>query len=75
MDGIARELDGRLEVVRLDVSSAVGREAAAHFQVSALPTFVLVDGDGQPVLRLAGMPNRGQIVQELERLEEIDADL
>ncbi len=50
VDGLEHDLDGKAAVLRLDVRSPVGREAAARFGVRAVPTLVVVDGHGQVVL-------------------------
>ena len=54
MDGLERDLQGRAAVLRLDVVSAVGGQAAAMYGVRGVPVVVVVDGAGQPVLSQAG---------------------
>ncbi len=54
MDGLERNLNGKASVMRLDVMSRVGRQAAARFGVRAVPTLILVDGNGEVVLTQVG---------------------
>ena len=52
MDGIERDLEGEVEVLRLGVTNGVGRELAIRYGVRSVPTLVLLDGNGD-VVRLA----------------------
>ena len=62
VDGIARELQGEARVVRLDTASRVGQDLARHVTVRAVPTLVVVDGEGRIVLRQVGAIRRGPVV-------------
>ena len=55
-------------MLRLSVFSETGRAAAARYGVRAMPTFVILDGEGQPVAQSAGLPNREQLQTLLESL-------
>ena len=68
MDGLERDLQGRAAVLRLDVLSPIGGQAAARFGVSGVPVLVVVDGGGQPVLSQAG---RFQAEAVLAKVEEL----
>ena len=67
--GLERELGDRVQVLRLDVLSAVGRSAAKKYAVRAVPTFVLFDAGGEMVYYQAGFPGRAVIRQEIDKLE------
>jgi thioredoxin-related protein len=54
VDGIARELEDEVRVVRLNTASRVGRQLAAHMTVRAVPTLLVIDGEGEVVLRQEG---------------------
>ena len=54
MDGLEQDLKGRATVLRLDLLSGVGREAASQYGVKAVPTTLLFDGSGQVILRQVG---------------------
>ena len=61
MDGLERELEGQARVMRLSVMGSVGRELAARYGVLGVPTFVLLNGAGEVVLKQVGMPDRNGI--------------
>jgi thioredoxin-related protein len=68
VDRLERELQGRAQVLRLNVMDDVGGSLALRYGVRGVPTFVLLDGAGQVVLAQAGMPDRTEIVAAVERL-------
>lgn len=70
MDGIERELEGEAQVLRLSVTANVGRQLAMRYGVRGVPTLVLLDGNGDLVLRQAGSPRREEILTAIERLPE-----
>jgi thioredoxin-like negative regulator of GroEL len=61
VDGLERDLKGRAAVLRLDMLSGVGRDAASQFGVKAVPTTLVFDGYGQVVLRQVGSVDAGAI--------------
>lgn len=68
MDGLERKLAGKASVIRLDLMSQVGRQAAARFGVRAVPTLLVVDGDGQVVLTQVGMLRPGDVQAQVDEL-------
>ena len=68
MDGIERDLEGKAEVLRLGVMNGVGRELAIRYVVRSVPTLVLLDGNGEVVLRQGGSPRRAEIVAAVAQL-------
>ncbi len=50
-------MKGQATVLRLDLLSGVGREAARAYGVKIVPTTLLFDGEGRVVLRETGMPD------------------
>jgi thioredoxin-related protein len=68
VDGLERDLDGKAAVLRLDVRSPVGRESAARFGVRAVPTLVVVDGQGHVVLTQVGRFHPADIRAKVESL-------
>jgi thioredoxin-related protein len=69
VDGLERELGDRVQVLRLDVLSPVGRAAASAYAVRAVPTFVLFDVRGEMVYYQMGFPGKAVIRQEIDKLE------
>ncbi len=68
MNGIERELGERAQLLQLNVMGGVGRELAVRYQVRGVPTFVLLDGEGEVVLRQVGTPQREEIITAVEQL-------
>ena len=68
VDGLERNLDGKADVIRLDVMSQVGRQAASRFGVRGLPTLVLVDGNGQAELTQVGLFRPGEVQARVDAL-------
>jgi thioredoxin-related protein len=54
VDGLEQDLKGRATVLRLDLLSGVGRDAASQYGVKVVPTTLLFDGSGQVILRQVG---------------------
>ncbi len=55
-------------MVRLDMLSRVGRQAASRYGVRGMPTLMVVDGQGQPVYGQYGIPLPGQVVEQVDAL-------
>jgi thioredoxin-related protein len=68
VDGIERTLEEEVEVLRLKVTGGVGRELAARYGVRSLPTLVLLDGQGDVVLKRVGVPQEKEIVAAAREL-------
>ena len=68
VDGLERDLQGKAALLRLNLSDAVSAELAARYGVRAVPTFVLLDGKGDPVLSRVGTPDREEVVGAVEQL-------
>jgi len=54
VDRLEKDLHGRADVLRLDLLSGVGRQAAGAYGVKAVPTTLVFDGAGQVVYRQVG---------------------
>ena len=54
VDGIEREWQGRLKVVRLDIQGDTGRALSRELGAVYTPTFILYDAQGQELLRSVG---------------------
>ena len=68
MDELERNLQGKATVLRLDVTSEVGGQAATLFGVRAVPTLVLLDGRGQPALTQAGLLKPDDVLAKVDAL-------
>ena len=68
MNGIERDLGGQAKVVRIELLSASGRELARRFDVRAIPTLLVFDGEKNLVHRYEGVPNRKEVVAQVKAL-------
>jgi thioredoxin-like negative regulator of GroEL len=57
VDGLERELEGQARVERLSILSELGRDVAAQFGVSSVPTFLIFDAQGTLIGRQVGLPD------------------
>jgi thioredoxin-like negative regulator of GroEL len=55
VDRLERDLRGRATVVRIDLFSKVGREAAYTYGIKLIPAFVVFDGHGKVILQQCGL--------------------
>jgi thiol-disulfide isomerase/thioredoxin len=65
VDGIEKDLKGKAEVVRLNLLSKVGREAASRYGIRGVPTILILDPDGEVIYRHTGRPNRHEVVAQI----------
>ena len=63
-----RRLEGKVSVVRLDTMSEIGRQAAGRFRVRAVPTVIVLDGEGQVALSQAGHVKAAEIEAKANQL-------
>lgn len=66
VDGLEKKLNGKAEVIRLNVFSRVGQQAARRYGVRGVPSLIVVDGSGQAVFGQAGIPRPGQVVDQVD---------
>lgn len=65
VDGIENKLAGEVEIIRLDVTSRVGRDAMRHYRVRIMPTLIVLDGCGEMVATYVGIPNPDRVIQSV----------
>jgi thioredoxin 1 len=63
LDELAVELDGKLQIAKVDVEAH--GDLAAQFQVQAIPTLLLFKG-GQLATRIVGMVNKPSLKSKLQ---------
>jgi hypothetical protein len=54
VDGLERRFRGRMDVVRIDSGTDDGARLAGRYGVTALPTYLVVDGAGNVLYRKVG---------------------
>ena len=65
VNGLERDLGDRAAVIKLNTSSAVGRDAAYQYAVRVLPTFVVLDGNGRVLLKREGIASKDELLRAL----------
>jgi thioredoxin-related protein len=68
VDRLERDLEGQVQVLRLNAWDSVGRELAARYGVRGVPTFFLFDGAGQMVHYQVGRLDADRIKAEIDSL-------
>jgi len=68
VDGLERDLKGKSAVLRLDVTSQLGRQVGWHFGVRGVPTLMVVDGNGQVVLTQVGRLQPDEVQARVDQL-------
>lgn len=63
MHGFKEEMAGKVDVVHLNLASAVGREVGGRYGIKMVPTSLLFDNDGRLVRRIDGLPRKEELVQ------------
>lgn len=70
VDGLERDLGDTAKVIRLDVFTPLGQQMAARYGVRGVPTFVVLDGEGNVHKVSGGIPDVSSLqaaVNELRR--------
>lgn len=63
-----KDLEDKARLVRLDISSDVGRQAASRYGgVSVVPTLVVVS-ENAPVYKQTGIVKPGAVIDQVDRL-------
>ncbi len=73
MDGLTEDLQGRADVLLIDLLGEVGKQTAARYNVKSVPTFLVFDGQGNLVWRQSGMPDTDAIKAKVAELEALSA--
>ena len=68
VDGIEKQLGGRVSLVRLDVATTSGRKVAARVALDTVPTFIGYDGEGVERWRITRVPGRVELWNRLMAL-------
>jgi len=63
VDGIEQALEDSAPVYRLNTNSAEGRRIASRFGLRFLPTLVVVNGEGEPILTQVGRLNKDAVLE------------
>jgi len=61
VNGLQAELGGQLEIIKVDIYTAAGRELTAEYNSIATPTFIFLDAGGNEVWRSIGSLDPGRV--------------
>jgi thioredoxin-related protein len=65
VDGIEREHEGTLTVIRIDIQDPAGKEVGARYGFEYTPTFLLFSAQGEQVLRTVGAIDPAEVTRLL----------
>lgn len=65
VDGLEQQMKGQLSVVKIDTGSDEGARLAGKYQVTMLPTFIVLDAQGRVVYRKQGGRPEADVITKL----------
>ena len=68
VDGLDKQLEGRVRIVRKDVASPAGKKLASKVGIDLVPTLIGYDAEGVERFRIGRAPNRVELWQRLIKL-------
>jgi len=57
---------GTVDVVYLNLVSAIGREVGGRYGVNVVPTSLLFNAQGELVTRVNGVPRKDELIAQIE---------
>jgi len=57
---------GTVDVVHLNLVSAIGREVGGRYGVNVVPTSLLFNAQGELVTRVNGVPRKDELIAQIE---------
>jgi len=68
VDGLERDLGDTATLIRLDVFTPLGQQMAARYGARGVPTFVILDAEGQVHQVSGGIPDVGSLKAVVEAI-------
>lgn len=68
MDRLAKQLQDRAELIRVNVATPTGLAVAQMYNVRATPTLLVLNGQGNVVYSHVGIPNAEEVAKVVEGL-------
>jgi len=65
VDGLERDLAGRLHVISVDIHDPVGRQVGGQFGLEFTPSYVLFDSEGREIWRKVGVLRADEVTGRL----------
>ena len=75
MNGIEAQMGNMVEIIRLDLLGAIGRQAAREYGVYIVPATLLFDGQGELIDRQMGMPEAKKVIEIIKLTGMSDSSL
>ncbi len=72
VDRLERDLESQATLLRINVKDSAGQTLASRWQVSGVPTFFVLDGEGKAVYRRSGAPDTAAIKAAVIAVSEAD---
>ncbi len=66
VDGIEREFEGRLKVIRVNIQEPAGQLLGKKFRFEFTPTFIFFDADGEELWRTVGAIDPNEVRRSLD---------
>lgn len=67
MEGLQKELEGKADVLRVDVQDAVGGDLGRRFRVTGVPTYLVLGASGEVTHRKTyGFPDRDAVIKAVQ---------
>lgn len=66
VDGLEKELEGKLLIIRLNIQENVGRELAPLYGFEFTPTFIFFDAQGRELWRQVGSLDTDKVRQSVK---------
>lgn len=66
MEDIAKDYKGRVRVAKVNVEEAAGK-ISAKYGISALPTIVIINKDGQMAKKMVGLSSKQEISKAIDQ--------
>ena len=57
---------GTVDVVHVNLVSAIGREVGGRYGVNVVPTSLLFNAQGELVTRVNGVPRKDELIAQIE---------
>jgi hypothetical protein len=68
VDRLEADLEGRAEVMRLNLMTQIGQTLASRYGLRGVPTLYVFDGEGNVVYSQGGIPDRTAVVLAVEQV-------
>jgi hypothetical protein len=66
VNGFKEEMLGTVDVIHLNLVSAVGREVGGRYGVEVVPASLLFDDQGKLIKRVNGVPKKNDLIAQIQ---------